>query len=60
MYSSVKVGPEGGKPANTKEDEELKNGPINKRECRDILCCLMFIAACISCVYFFAFGLANG
>jgi len=56
----VKVGPEGTKPANTKEDEELKNGPINKRECRDILCCLMFIGACISCVYFFAFGLANG
>lgn len=42
------------------KDDELKNGPIGKRECRDILCCLLFIGACIACVYFFAFGLANG
>jgi hypothetical protein len=24
-------------------DEEIKNGPIEKRECQDLLCCLLFI-----------------
>ncbi|EGR28329.1 solute carrier family 44 protein member 2, putative [Ichthyophthirius multifiliis] len=42
------------------EEEQLKNGPINQRECRDLLFCLLFIAACISCIYFFSFGIANG
>ncbi|KAL4485812.1 hypothetical protein ABPG72_012352 [Tetrahymena utriculariae] len=55
----VKVHPEQLKTTDP-VDQELMNGPINKRECRDILCCLMFIAACVSCIYFFAFGLANG
>ena len=26
-------------------DKELENGPIDKRECRDILCCLLMFAA---------------
>lgn len=40
----------------TAKEEELQNGPLNKRECRDILCCLLFIAACVATVYMFAFG----
>ncbi|EGR33784.1 solute carrier family 44 protein member 2, putative [Ichthyophthirius multifiliis] len=49
---------EGGLSA--KEEEELKNGPINQRECRDILCCLLFIATLVACIVLFAYGQING
>ena len=26
-------------------DKSLENGPVDKRECRDILCCLLFLVA---------------
>ena len=48
-------------PTSSADNEELfKSGPINKRECRDLICCAMFIAACISCIYFFSIGMDNG
>ena len=38
-----------GKRALDREvSEELKNGPIENRSCRDILCCLLFIANVIA------------
>ncbi len=41
-------------------DKELENGPIDKRECRDVLCCLMFIAAIVVGIYVFIRGVQNG
>lgn len=40
--------------------EELKNGPVDNRECRDILCCLLFIAASIVLGALFIYSVAEG
>jgi hypothetical protein len=40
--------------------EELKNGPVDNRECRDILCCLLFIAASIVLSALFIYSVAEG
>lgn len=40
--------------------DELKNGPVDARECRDILCCLMFLAASIVLIALFIYGVATG
>jgi len=40
--------------------EELKNGPVDNRECRDILCCLLFIAASITLGALFIYGVSTG
>ena len=29
-------------------DTTLENGPVDERECRDIICCLLFIVACLA------------
>lgn len=41
-------------------DTSLAQGPIDKRECRDILCCLLFIAAMVASIYVLVVGLAAG
>jgi hypothetical protein len=40
--------------------DDLKNGPVDNRECRDILCCLMFIAASIVLGALFIYSVAEG
>jgi choline transporter-like protein 2/4/5 len=35
------VSPKQGEPV---IDDDLANGPLGKRSCRDVLCCLLFIA----------------
>jgi hypothetical protein len=41
-------------------DKSLENGPTEKRECRDILCCLLFIGAVGLAGYVFINGLVLG
>jgi len=41
-------------------DPTLENGPIEDRECRDILCCLLFIASCVALVAIAIVGWSNG
>jgi hypothetical protein len=31
-------------------DANLKDGPIEKRKCTDVICCIMFIAFCVFAV----------
>jgi hypothetical protein len=39
---------------------KLENGPIDKRGCTDILCCLLFIGNIVVMIYVAAYGVANG
>lgn len=41
---------------------DLENGPLTEanRECRDVLCCLLFVACCGAMVYLAAYGYSNG
>ena len=41
-------------------DKSLENGPTEKRECRDVLCCLLFICAVGLAGYVFINGLVLG
>jgi len=43
-----------------KPDTELENGPVDKRECRDVLCCLLFIAAMVVAAVIFITGFTEG
>lgn len=42
--------------------EDDKNGPIGDghRECRDILCCLLFIVNVVALIYLTINGITNG
>lgn len=42
-----------GKNDELEVDKDLENGPISKRSCTDILCCLLFIGFIGTIVYFF-------
>ena len=37
-----------GKQEEHELDEELENGPLENRGCRDLICCLAFLAALIA------------
>ena len=37
--------------------EDLKQGPISDRGCRDILCCLIFFIGCIAYGSLFFYGI---
>lgn len=39
-------------------DKELENGPIDKRGCTDICCCLFFLAALFAMYTLFTIALA--
>ena len=39
-------------------DKELENGPIDKRSCTDICCCLFFLAALFAMYTLFTIALA--
>ena len=41
-------------------DQELENGPIEKRYCRDLFCCLLFLAAFIAMLAIGIYGYKNG
>jgi hypothetical protein len=41
-------------------DKSLENGPTEQRECRDVLCCLLFICAVGLAGYVFINGLVMG
>jgi hypothetical protein len=41
-------------------DDNLKDGPIEKRGCTDICCCNIFIAFCVGCGYIISIALVNG
>jgi hypothetical protein len=41
-------------------DKSLENGPVDKRECRDLLCLLLFIVAMIAAFYVMIWGFTNG
>jgi len=41
-------------------DKELENGPIDKRSCTDILCCLFFVVAITGMYSLFSIALVNG
>lgn len=43
-----------------KMPEYLNNGPVEDRSCRDILCCLIFIAFLGGCVVVAALGFSKG
>ena len=42
------------------DHSELENGPIDKRECRDILCCILFVFAMVVMMALFGIGLGEG
>lgn len=41
---------------------DLENGPLTEanRECRDVICCLLFLAAIVAMIYLGAYGYAQG
>jgi choline transporter-like protein 2/4/5 len=41
-------------------DPELENGPIENRSCRDILCCLLFLAAVVAMFVIGIYGYTQG
>lgn len=41
-------------------DKSLENGPVEKRECRDILCCLLFCLAMAAAFYVLILGFTTG
>ena len=41
-------------------DNELQNGPMEKRECRDLICCILFIISLIAMIYLAILGKTNG
>jgi len=41
-------------------DDNLKDGPIEKRGCTDICCCIIFIAFVVGCGYVLSIALVNG
>lgn len=41
-------------------NDELANGPIEKRSCRDVLCCLLFIAFMAGMIAVGAYGIKSG
>jgi len=43
-----------------KIDKELEKGPVEKRTCRDILCCILFLAYCAGMVAVSAYALSHG
>jgi len=40
--------------------EKLEKGPIEERGCTDILCCLLYIAACVAFVIIWGMAMSNG
>lgn len=42
-----------GRALDREIDAELKNGPLENRQCRDVLCCLMFIANVLAMLFVF-------
>ena len=41
-------------------DQELQNGPIEKRSCTDPLCCLLFVAFVIAAFALAFYGFGKG
>lgn len=48
-----------GRALDREIDSELKNGPLENRQCRDILCCLLFIANVLAMLFVFQESYAN-
>lgn len=48
--------------ANDKQEEkpDISNGPIEKRECRDLICCILFILSNVFLVFCAYTAFANG
>ena len=46
-----------GRELNREVDKELKNGPLENRECRDLLCCLLFLFNFLVMGYCFIYGM---
>jgi len=58
---SNKVGSTTPEPQNKDHiNDELANGPLEKRSCRDVLCCLLFIAFMGGMIAVAAYGLSIG
>jgi hypothetical protein len=38
----------------------MENGPVDKRECRDLICCILFLVGTVIMFAFFVQGLSEG
>lgn len=54
------VSPNAKEAAEPAIDDELANGPLGKRTCRDILCCLLFIAFVGGMIGIGSYGYSKG
>ena len=39
--------------------KDVENGPVDKRDCRDIICCILFLCASIALFGIFVNGVSN-